>query len=73
MAFTSTDQTNIEAAMVTIAIAGVATVSVGGQSVTATSLDELRRLRDMVKGELVSSGDRAGLGIRIQQWKPYYP
>lgn len=52
MAFTATDLSNVEAAMVSAALDGVASVTVAGQSVTGRSLDELRRLRDLIAGDL---------------------
>lgn len=73
MAFTATDLANIDAAMVTAAIDGIASVTVGGQTVAARNLDELRRLREMVAADVTAASGRAGLGIRIQTWTPYYP
>lgn len=72
MAFSSTDLTNIEAAMVSFAVDGMATVTVGGQTVTVKSLDELTRLRNLIRDELTASSDRPGAGLRFQQITPTY-
>lgn len=72
MAFTQTDLNSIDAAMVTAAIDGVASVTVGGQTVVSKSLDELRRLREMIVGELSSASGRPGIGLRFQQINPVY-
>ena len=69
--FTVTDRDNVRDAMVRMATEGVVTCSVGGQSVTARSLDELRRLLEMIQADLASSA--AGGGMRFRQIKPYYP
>lgn len=61
MAFTSADLVAIEAAMVTAAVDGIASVNVAGQEVTARSVEELRKLRDMVKGELAVDSENTGL------------
>lgn len=64
MAFSATDLANVEAAMVAAAVDGVASVTVAGQSVTGRSLDELRRLRDLIAGDLgASEMDTAGAEI----------
>lgn len=72
MAFSQTDLDNIDAAMVTAAVSGYASVTVNGQTVASKTLDELRRLRDMVSGQLTSASNRPGLGLRFQQIKPVY-
>lgn len=72
MAFTQTDLNNIDAAMVTLAVDGFARVKVGLQEVEVKSIDELRKLRELVAGELVASSDRPGLGLRLHQIHPVY-
>lgn len=72
MAFSSSDLTNIEAAMVSFAVDGFATVTVGGQTVAVKSLDELTRLRNIIRDELTAVSDRPGAGLRFQQINPVY-
>ena len=69
MAFSQTDLDNIDAAMVTAAVDGIASVTVAGQSVTSRSLDELRRLRSMVAAE-VSADNSDATGFRLKVLKP---
>jgi len=59
--FTTDDRDAIKAAMVTFAVSGIATVTVGGQTVTVKSLDELRRMLDLVNADLASDQDHLGL------------
>jgi len=61
--FTTTDRDNVKAAMVTFAVAGFATVIVGGQTVTVKALDELRRMLDMINADLAS--DQTHFGLRM--------
>jgi hypothetical protein len=68
MAFTASDLTNIETAMVALAVDGIATVTVGGQTVTVKSLDELNRLRQLVADNV--SADLTHGGMRLRQMKP---
>lgn len=59
--FTTADRDAVKAAMVTLAVEGVATVSVGGESVTARSLDELRRLLEVIQADLAADLPRGGM------------
>lgn len=68
--FTTADRDAIKSAMVTLATEGVATVSVGGQSVTARSLDELRRLLDMVQQDLANATATGTRGLRFSKTIP---
>jgi hypothetical protein len=61
--FTTTDRDNVKAAMVTLAVSGFATVTVGGQTVTVKALDELRRMLDMINADLAS--DQTHFGLRM--------
>lgn len=70
MAFSQTDLDNIDAAMVTLAVDGIASVTVGGQTVQAKNLDELRRLREMVAQDVAADSAPAGRGIRLSQLTP---
>lgn len=64
MAFTAADVAAIEAAMVTAAVDGIASVTVDGQTVTARSLDELTRLLAMVRSQVVAADTSGGMRIR---------
>jgi len=66
--FTTADRDAIKAAMVTFATQGFATVTVGGQTVGVKSLDELRRMLDMIQADL-SSGNALG-GLRFRKTIP---
>lgn len=61
--FTTTDRDNVKTAMVSLAVNGFATVSVGGQTVTVKSLDELRNILDMINADLAS--DQTHFGLRM--------
>jgi hypothetical protein len=62
--FTTADRDAIKAAMVTFATQGFATVTVGGQTVGVKSLDELRRMFDMVQADLASANSLGGMRFR---------
>lgn len=67
--FTTTDRDNIKTALVTAAVNGVASVSVGGQEVQTYSLEQLKSLLAMVLDDL-SSDDVSHGGLRLRQLKP---
>lgn len=73
MAFTASDRTAVEQAMVRLATDGIASVTVAGETVVAKTMEDLERLLKLINSDLAAASDRPGLGIRIQQWKPYYP
>jgi len=64
MAFTTTDLDNIDTAMVSFAVNGFASVTVGGQTTAIKSLDELIRLRKMIADQVTATGTHGGLRIR---------
>ena len=66
--FTTTDRDNVKSAMVAAAIDGIASCTVAGQSVTGRSLDELRKLLDLILADLASGN--AMNGLRVRQLKP---
>ena len=66
--FTTADRDAVKAAMVTLAVAGFATVTVGGQTVTVKALDELRRMLDMINADLAS--DQSHFGLRMVTFVP---
>lgn len=59
--FTTADRDAIKSAMVTLATEGSATVTVGGETVTAHSLDQLRKLLDMVQGDIATTDNAFGM------------
>jgi hypothetical protein len=64
MAFTAADIAAIESAMVTAAVDGIASVTVDGNTVTNRSLDELRRLLEMVTAQVAGTSTTGGMRIR---------
>ena len=59
--FTIADRDAVAAAMVRLATDGIATVTIGSQTVTVKTLDELRRILDMINADLASDQDHFGL------------
>lgn len=59
--FTTTDRDAVKAAMVRLATDGVATVTIGGETVTVKSLDELNRMLQLINSDLASAKDHFGL------------
>jgi hypothetical protein len=68
--FTIADRDAIKTALITAATEGVASVSVGGQSVTTYSLDQLYKLLETINADL--AGDLDGFGLRFRKFKPTY-
>ena len=75
MAFTTSDLDSIDRALVTAAIEGVATVTVGGETVTAKTETELlktpnlgRKSLNEIKEVLASRG--LTLGMKLEGWPP---
>ncbi len=69
MAFSAADILAVEQAMVVAAVDGIASVTVAGETVTARSLDELRRMLDMLKAEVATTTAGSG-GMRTRQLVP---
>lgn len=61
--FTTADRDAIKTAMVRLATDGIATVTVGGQTVTTKSLDELQKLLALINSDLAS--DQTHFGLRM--------
>jgi lipopolysaccharide/colanic/teichoic acid biosynthesis glycosyltransferase len=61
--FTTADRDAVKTAMVRLATDGIATVTVGGQTVTVKSIDELRKLLDLINSDLAS--DQSHFGLRM--------
>ena len=61
--FTTADRDAVKTAMVRLATDGIATVTVGGQTVTVKSLDELRKLLELINSDLAS--DQTHFGMRM--------
>lgn len=68
--FTTADRDALKSALITAAIDGVASVSIGGQAVQTYSLDELRKLLQLVASD-IAADNTAGLGgMRVRQLVP---
>lgn len=72
MAFTSTDLDNIDAAIVTAAIEGIASVTIAGQTVESRSLDELRKLRSEIASLITPLRSEDAFGLTTRTIKPVY-
>lgn len=59
--FTTTDRDAVKAALITAATTGFASVSVGGQTVTSYSLEQLQKLMAMIQSDLASSYTGGGI------------
>lgn len=59
--FTTTDRDNVKAALVTAATDGFASVTVGGQTVTKKTVDELLKLLAVINADLAADQDHFGL------------
>jgi hypothetical protein len=70
MAWTATDLSDIEAAIRTAMVAGIASVSLAGQQVQAYTLKELRELRAEIKGELAAANPLSLGGMRTRKTVP---
>ena len=66
--FTTADRDAVKTAMVRLATDGYATVTVGGQTVTVKSLEELRRILEMINADLAS--DQEHFGLRMVKLVP---
>ena len=66
--FTESDRTAIKEAMVTAAVAGVAEVAIGSERVRAYSLDDLRKILEMINADLATA--QPHFGLRITQLVP---
>ena len=62
--WTTADRDTIKAAILTAIVEGVASVSIGGQSVQTYSLDQLRKMLEMIQADLATSGNSMGWKIR---------
>jgi len=71
MAFSSTDLSNVESAIISGATVG--RVSVNGKSVEYRGLDELLKLRDVIKADIdaasaTSGGRRVSTTVKSDTW-----
>lgn len=69
--FTSTDRDAIKSALITAATDGVASVTIGGETVVNADMDKLRKLLDMVQADLASA--ETGFGMRFVKTVPPSP
>lgn len=66
--FTTTDRDNVKTAMVQLAVDGIATVTVGNQTVTVKDIGQLQKLLATINADLAS--DNANFGLRMVQLIP---
>lgn len=66
--FTTTDRDAVKAAMVRLATHGIATVTIGGETTTVKSLDELNRMLQLINADLASAKEH--FGIRMTKLVP---
>lgn len=66
--FTTADRDAVKAAIITAATTGIASVTVGGQTVTKMTLDQLLALLERINADLAS--DQSHLGLRMTQLIP---
>ena len=66
--FTTADRDAVVAAIVVAATEGISSCTVAGQTVTARSVDDLRKLLEIIQSDLASSS--YGGGIRTRQLVP---
>lgn len=69
--FTTDDRDAIKAALITAAVEGIASVSIAGQSVQTYTLDQLRKILEMVQAELAVP--ETGFGMRMVKTIPPSP
>ena len=60
----------IDSAITTAIVSGVSSVTVAGQTVTSLSLDELRRMRADIKGEIALANPKSFSGMRPRKTIP---
>ena len=66
--FTTADRDAVKAAMLRAATEGIASVTIGGQTVVNQTLDQLRQILEMINADLAS--DQQHLGLRMIQLVP---
>lgn len=59
--FTTADRDAVKTAMVQLAVDGIATVSVGGQTVTVKDISQLQKLLETINADLASDQEHFGL------------
>jgi hypothetical protein len=64
MAITEADLDALDQAALDIAISGIATVTIAGQTTTVKSLKELRDFRNELAGQIASESTASGLVTR---------
>lgn len=66
--FTTADRDAVKTALIEAAVSGVASCTVGGQTVQARTVDELRRLLEVIQADLAAAS--ATGGMRFAQFVP---
>lgn len=56
--------------MITAASEGFASVAIGGETVTTYSLDQLRKILEMIQGELAAANANSSGGMRFRKMVP---
>ena len=71
--FTTTDRDAVKSALIVAATEGVASVTISGHAVATYSLDQLRKLLEMIVADLaadVSPGAESRMGMRMVKTIP---
>ena len=71
--FTTTDRDNVKAALMTAAVEGVASVTVGNQLIQTFTLEQLKKLLNEIVADLagdVSPGASTRMGMRMVRTVP---
>jgi len=68
--FTTADRDAVKLALITAATTGFASVSIAGQAVQTYSLDQLRKLLEMMQADVAIDAPGAQGGMRVKQFVP---
>lgn len=68
--FTVADRDAVKTAMITAATEGIAQVSIGGQSVQSYNLDQLRKILELIQGEIAADNTSGTMGMRTRKLIP---
>jgi hypothetical protein len=71
--FTTTDRDNVKTALITAAVEGVASVTVGGQAVQTYTLEQLQKLLAMIMSDIAgdaTAGAPTRMGMRLVKTVP---
>jgi hypothetical protein len=68
--FTTADRDAIKTALITAATEGFASVSIGGQTVQTYTLDQLRKILELVQAEIAADNTSGTGGMRFRKMVP---